>query len=299
MTLYDILNVSQKCSFDEIRAGYYKLAREYHPDKAKDDSVKNKFLEIQEAYSILSDPTKRQHYDEEIEGRQILNDFSTLFNCFRENRDLKKDYDVNLDICEYLNGKTEKLKIVEKVACKYCNESGIHDYMNNVKSCSNCNGVGVDKNIPIFACGVCNGRGYQILKNAKCKSCKGEGKVTENSEIIFEIPKYTKNSSKLSKGKYIINISHDFDNEFDECGNLIINKDLDLFEWLLGKDFQVVYGNKIKTIKNNSIFDLSVPYNLENKVIMKCKLVITNSHIRSLNKCKPIFKQLFEREKSS
>jgi DnaJ-class molecular chaperone len=61
---YETLGVSRSANQEEIRRAYKKLAREYHPDNKKDDpAAEQKFKEIQEANSVLSDPEKRAQYD--------------------------------------------------------------------------------------------------------------------------------------------------------------------------------------------------------------------------------------------
>lgn len=61
---YKSLGVSRTATEDEIRKAFRKLAREYHPDVAKDKKVaEEKFKEINEAYEVLSDPDKRRKYD--------------------------------------------------------------------------------------------------------------------------------------------------------------------------------------------------------------------------------------------
>jgi curved DNA-binding protein len=61
---YETLGVSRTASDDEIRKAFRKLARQYHPDVAKDKKVaEEKFKEINEAYEVLSDPAKRKKYD--------------------------------------------------------------------------------------------------------------------------------------------------------------------------------------------------------------------------------------------
>lgn len=60
---YSILGVSRNASADEIRSAYRKLARELHPDVNKAPDAQEKFSEVQEAYSVLSDETKRAQYD--------------------------------------------------------------------------------------------------------------------------------------------------------------------------------------------------------------------------------------------
>lgn len=62
---YQILGVARTASEDDIRKAFRKLAREYHPDVAKDKkTAEDKFKEINEAYEVLSDPEKRKKYDE-------------------------------------------------------------------------------------------------------------------------------------------------------------------------------------------------------------------------------------------
>lgn len=65
MTYYDILGVAKEANADEIKRAYRKLASQHHPDKGGD---KNKFQEIEQAYRTLSDDSKRQHYDMQLNG---------------------------------------------------------------------------------------------------------------------------------------------------------------------------------------------------------------------------------------
>ncbi len=62
---YETLGVSRDASDADIKKSFRKLAREHHPDVAKDKKkAEEKFKEINEAYEVLSDPTKRKKYDE-------------------------------------------------------------------------------------------------------------------------------------------------------------------------------------------------------------------------------------------
>ena len=61
---YKILGVDRKASEDDIRKAYRDLAKKHHPDRNPDNKqAEERFKEINEAYQVLSDPTKRQHYD--------------------------------------------------------------------------------------------------------------------------------------------------------------------------------------------------------------------------------------------
>src|ERR1700732_7632 len=62
---YKTLGVSREADADEIRKAYRKLARKYHPDlNPGDKAAEERFKEVQEAYDILSEPKKRQMYDQ-------------------------------------------------------------------------------------------------------------------------------------------------------------------------------------------------------------------------------------------
>ena len=62
---YEVLSVSKNATDDEIRKAYKKLAIKWHPDKNPDnkEQAEEKFKEISEAYSVLSDPKKKREYD--------------------------------------------------------------------------------------------------------------------------------------------------------------------------------------------------------------------------------------------
>src|SRR5690349_2257847 len=62
---YEVLGVPRTASDEEIKKAFRKLARQYHPDVAKDKKrAEEKFKEVNEAYEVLGDPAKRKKYDE-------------------------------------------------------------------------------------------------------------------------------------------------------------------------------------------------------------------------------------------
>src|SRR5579872_6090166 len=60
---YEVLGVSRSASAEEIKRAFRNLARKYHPDVNKQPDAEARFKEINEAYEILSDPSKRRAYD--------------------------------------------------------------------------------------------------------------------------------------------------------------------------------------------------------------------------------------------
>lgn len=92
---YSILGLQKGASVDEIKKAYKSLAKKYHPDVSQEPDAEKKFKEIVEAYQILSDPEKKQNYDnygdsyKNFQGHQGFGqgmdfDFEDIFNQFSD-----------------------------------------------------------------------------------------------------------------------------------------------------------------------------------------------------------------------
>lgn len=69
---YKILGIAKGASDDDIKKAYRKQALKWHPDKNKAANAEEKFKEVAEAYEVLSDPKKREIYDQYGEEGRLL-----------------------------------------------------------------------------------------------------------------------------------------------------------------------------------------------------------------------------------
>jgi molecular chaperone DnaJ len=199
---------------------FRKLAKQYHPDVNKESDAEAKFKEAQEAYAILSDPTKRQQYDQF--GHQAFNgnnggggfsgfdfsnfDFSDIFgdmfgsgfgfggNSSNSNRPRKGRDSIirmNLTFEEAVFGtkKTIKLDITED-----CNECHGHGGFGE-KTCPKCHGSGYVATeqrtiLGVFMtktpCHECDGSG--VIYDKICSKCRGNGKIKVTKDILVTVP---------------------------------------------------------------------------------------------------------------
>ena len=89
---YEVLGVKKEATADEIRKAYKKLAIKWHPDKNPDnkEEAENKFKEISEAYSVLSDPEKKKEYDNRDTANFQGFEFNSNFDPFTVFQDFFK-----------------------------------------------------------------------------------------------------------------------------------------------------------------------------------------------------------------
>ena len=211
---YKILNVSKTASSGEIKKAYKKLSLEYHPDKNKDPKANEIFMNVAEAYEVLSDPEKRSTYDKfGIEGLKKGDraDFTNPFDMFFQwsagfggsgNRNAKRKapstvLPLIVSLETVYQGKSVNIEFNKQVICYKCDGSGAKD-ADDVVTCTKCNGRGVVVQMRelgggfIFQqvqtnCDQCNGKGK--VSKSVCSFCKGKRVVSGNNELTVDIDK--------------------------------------------------------------------------------------------------------------
>lgn len=206
---YEVLGVQKNATADELKKAYRKLAVKYHPDRQQGKSeqekkdAEEKFKEAAEAYGVLSDPEKRQRYDqfgfaaEEMGGgaggfgginiNDILNSvfgagfdfggFGGGFSGFggggrsrqRVNRGTDLRVRVKVTLKDVAHGCEKKLKIPRMVSCQACHGTGSKNGTSHTE-CPTCHGSGVET--------VVQSMGFMRMQSQQvCHTCGGQGKV--------------------------------------------------------------------------------------------------------------------------
>jgi len=253
---YEILGVSRDANETDIKKAYRKLSKQYHPDLNPDNKeAEDKFKEIAEAYEILSNPQKKQNYDQYGDPNGNPFGYDNMFT--RQARPIVprgENVRVNLTLTleEMFNGTEKKIKYRRKNKCGSCSGEG-----GKTESCTTCNGSGhVMHEVNTFfgrarqlgLCNNCNGIGRVVVDS--CKTCNGSGVEYIEEELDVNIPRgVDENDSFTQRGKgnharggttgdlwiRIIPKPH----------NKFIRKDLDLHHRLMLDYPTLVLGGKI------------------------------------------------------
>lgn len=227
---YEVLGVSKDASEDELKKAYRKLALQYHPDRNSDAGAEAKFKEINEAYSVLSDPEKRRRYDQvgpsgfsnsagdpfrssqmdpndlrDIFGQSIFEQlFSGLFNQgmrgagrAEPSRDIRTEISISLE--DALLANPVRVEYQQKRTCDACHGHGTHNGQSPPK-CPTCRGNGkVMMQMGFLTmhqhCPECKGSGTKITQ--PCQFCYGKGNRQVNAIQDIEIPKGVSEGSIL------------------------------------------------------------------------------------------------------
>lgn len=233
---YKVLELSEsdkklqgKAFEDKLKKNYRKLSMKYHPDRNTNRSDKEKkeaeekFKDCVEAYEVLSDVQKRQHYDMygTMDGSQfngggfgnmsdVMKEFMRHahgFNPF-ENEPKQRSYkgtdiqvNVSLTLEELYEGGKRDVTYNKEKPCKHCGGNGLGKD-GRIDKCPHCNGSGyiirtMQHGFTIVqqqtTCPHCNGNGETIVNG--CKHCNGTGNVREKHTITIDIPNGAVNNS--------------------------------------------------------------------------------------------------------
>ncbi len=202
---YKVLGVDKDATQEDIKKTYRKLAQKYHPDKNQgDEKAADKFKEVGEAYSVLSNKEKREEYDFQLAGggfpqgmfgggglgsifEQMFggrNPFPSSRSSPRQRREKPSEPIVNFKIplSELKKGNlSKKIRFKRRANCDRCDGKG----GDSPSRCEKCSGLGkVYQNTrqgnavfqSVSDCDMCYGRG-QVFSNM-CSECKGAGVVT-------------------------------------------------------------------------------------------------------------------------
>jgi molecular chaperone DnaJ len=230
---YEILGVTRSASGEEIKSAYRKLALKYHPDRNPENKhqAEEKFRQATEAYSVLSDPQKRQIYDTYghagLDSRgfatggfdssifadfhDILGDLFGFEDIFggggrrrggrssRGQRGADLRYDMTLSFEEAAAGVSTKIKVARHEICESCRGTGAKPGT-GATTCNTCHGRGqVSYQQGFFAisrtCPACGGAG-QVIRDA-CASCRGQGRVERERTLEVGIPAGVDSGTRL------------------------------------------------------------------------------------------------------
>ncbi len=283
--LYNLLGIEQNATQDEIKRAYKKLAVTHHPDKNPNnkEEAENKFREISNAYSILSDDEQRRRYDhlgdenfnQDGSGSHEVNaDINEIFQHmfgghrdpfgegffnFRQRREnnnkcgnIHKIYMVSLEDVYFGINKNVNFKITNH--CKKC-----------IKTCDNCKGNGSISQMiqmgPITQiinqpCNNCQGSGVSMKNNKSCSECKGEGSYETENHCNLSIPKGFEDGVRTIFNK----LGEQPKKNNQEAGDLILELRISDHPNFSRKGNDLVYKLNITLTESILGKDITIPY---------------------------------------
>jgi len=223
---YEVLGVSKATDAEEIKRAYRRSAMKHHPDRNPGDAAAEKaFKDAAAAYEVLSDPQKRQVYDQygheglRSGGGPAAHDFSRMnvddiFSMFADifggsqgrggggggagpgRRGPARGFDLETEVTialeEVFSGVEKTVEFTRLDHCEGCTGTGAKPGSKPV-SCPTCGGQGRVQQTGlggmfrmVTACPSCSGRG-QVIKDF-CPDCRGKGRVPKGRKLAVRIP---------------------------------------------------------------------------------------------------------------
>jgi len=213
---YQVLGVQRDAPEAEIKRAYRKKALEYHPDRNPGDpEAEERFKESAEAFEVLSDPEKRQLYDQfghdgpsraGFHGFQGADEifahfgdlFGDLFDNFgfggRRRTGPQRGHDIKMRLvipfAEAVSGGEREIKVPRRMHCEVCDGSGAAPGT-SPEVCRQCGGNGQVLHRQGFftlqtTCPICRGEGRII--RTPCSKCSGTGVQQVESKLTVDIP---------------------------------------------------------------------------------------------------------------
>ncbi len=259
---YEVLEVPRDADAKTIKRAFLKKAKKLHPDVATTPDAEEKFKEVNEAYSVLSDDQKRANYDrygdpdgpagfgggsDYVDISDIFGGggFSDIFDSFfgggrggagAQARTRGRDMGIRLQVslAEAASGCVKTLSYERLAPCDDCGGTGV-SAGGKVCTCDRCHGTGrvIEAQRTIFGtmqtqstCPVCHGTGKTVDK--PCDTCDGQGRTPSREKVEVRIP------AGIHSGQTVtVEQRGEAGVRGDACGNLIVSveiKDDERFE---------------------------------------------------------------------
>ncbi len=288
---YTLLGIDKEADPSVIKKAYRRLAMKWHPDKNPDnkEEAEQKFKEISEAYTVLSDPEKKQIYDQYGEdavresggpGGGMGNPADIFENLFgmnfgggQENNIKPMVEVVELTLEEFYSGKTISKKISRE---KVFNKLGKIDNT-GVECCSECNGMG-KKNV-MRRLGPSMMQQMQVV----CEKCEGKGHIVKDGfrigkqqEVVkIKIPAGAKNEHQM-----VIEGKGNFDFKSESYGDLVVILQEKPHEVFSRKGHDLIITQKVNITEALTGFETVITHLDGRKLYIKVDEIIKPDMIR-------------------
>lgn len=202
---YKVLDLDRKANPDQIKRAYRQKAARFHPDRNPSEEAKLRFVEVSEAFALLSDPARRALFDREgitdpnarPRGgfrEQVSDLVGSLKRGAEEGPKAPGGHDVRVGVEialeEALKGATRLVRYHRKELCESCGGSRMQPGTKPI-TCPACQGSGEAKSAQKIPgakspCQQCRGRG-KLIKEF-CQACKGRGRADRERAVTVTIP---------------------------------------------------------------------------------------------------------------